>query len=121
MSEEPESQFARLRAQMLLFGGGGSSRVLRLLEHHPPSQDAEARRGRTQRRAMEESHGARHQKAEALRLRAQLEELQRERTRLQRRLQRLEPCARLLERVLEHLPEVSRARRPLCSGTLVEL
>lgn len=42
-----------------------------------------------------------------LRLRAHLEELQRERARLQRRLQRLEPCARLLGRVLEQLPEVS--------------
>ncbi|XP_051017915.1 cilia- and flagella-associated protein 73 [Acomys russatus] len=68
-------------------------------------QDAEVRRGRAQRRATDEQHGARHQEAEALRLRAQLEELRRERARLQRRLQRLEPCARLLERVLEHLPE----------------
>lgn len=47
--------------------------------------------------------------AEALRLRAQLQELRRERARLQRRLRRLEPCARLLERVLEQLPEVSGA------------
>ncbi|CAO2629273.1 Cilia- and flagella-associated protein 73 [Lemmus lemmus] len=68
-------------------------------------QDAEARRGRAQRRAAEEGHGVRHQEAEALRLRAQLEELRRERARLHRRLRRLEPCARLLERVLEHLPE----------------
>ncbi|XP_055462378.1 cilia- and flagella-associated protein 73 [Psammomys obesus] len=68
-------------------------------------QDAEARRGRAQRRATEESQGARHQEAEALRLRAQLEELRRERARLQRRLRRLEPCARLLEGALEHLPE----------------
>lgn len=59
---------------------------------------------------MTERHGARHQEAEALRLRAQLEELLRERARLQRRLRRLEPCARLLERVLEHLPEVSEAK-----------
>ncbi|XP_028734607.1 cilia- and flagella-associated protein 73 [Peromyscus leucopus] len=68
-------------------------------------QDAEARRGRAQRRAAEEGHGVRHQEAEAQRLRAQLEELRRERARLQRRLRRLEPCARLLERVLEQLPE----------------
>lgn len=51
----------------------------------------------------------RHREAEALRLRAQLQELRRERARLQRRLRRLEPCARLLERVLEQLPEVSGA------------
>ena len=44
---------------------------------------------------------------EALRLRAQLAELQRERARLQRGLQRLEPCARLLGQMLELLPEVS--------------
>ncbi|XP_027269950.1 cilia- and flagella-associated protein 73 [Cricetulus griseus] len=69
-------------------------------------QDAEVRRrGRAQWRAAEEGHGVRHQEAEALRLRAQLEELRRERARLQHRLRRLEPCARLLERVLEQLPE----------------
>lgn len=73
------------------------------------SQDAEARRGRAQRRAAEEGHGVRHREAEALRLREELEELRRERARLQRRLRRLEPCARLLERVLEQLPEVSGA------------
>lgn len=73
------------------------------------SQEAEARRGRAQRRAAEEGHGVRHREAEALRLRAQLEALRRERARLQRRLRRLEPCARLLERVLEQLPEVSGA------------
>lgn len=54
----------------------------------------------------------RHQEAEAQRLRAQLEELRRERARLQRRLRRLEPCARLLERVLEQLPEVRGAGGP---------
>ena len=51
----------------------------------------------------------RHREAEALRLRAQLQELRRERARLQRRLRCLEPCARLLERVLEQLPEVRGA------------
>lgn len=71
-----------------------------------PPQDAEARRSRALRRAAEERHLAGHQEAEALRRRAQLEELQRERARLQRRLQRLEPCARLLGQVLEQLPEV---------------
>ncbi|XP_047615648.1 cilia- and flagella-associated protein 73 isoform X3 [Phacochoerus africanus] len=68
-------------------------------------QDAEARRSRALRRAAEERHLAAHQEAEALRLRAQLKELQRERARLQRRLQRLEPCARLLGQALEQLPE----------------
>ncbi|CAH6778845.1 cilia- and flagella-associated protein 73 [Phodopus roborovskii] len=70
-------------------------------------QDAEARRRgrRAQWRTAEEGHGMRHQEAEALRLRAQLEELRRERARLQHRLQRLEPCARLLEHVLEQMPE----------------
>ncbi|XP_040145373.1 cilia- and flagella-associated protein 73 isoform X3 [Ictidomys tridecemlineatus] len=68
-------------------------------------QDAEIRRGRALQRAAEERHRADRQGAEALRLRAQLQELRRERARLQRRLQRLEPCARLLERTLEKLPE----------------
>ncbi|XP_057601795.1 cilia- and flagella-associated protein 73 [Hippopotamus amphibius kiboko] len=68
-------------------------------------QDAEARRSRALRRAAEERHLAGRQEAEALRLRAQLEELRRERARLQRRLQRLEPCARLLGQVLEQMPE----------------
>ncbi|XP_047416547.1 cilia- and flagella-associated protein 73 [Sciurus carolinensis] len=68
-------------------------------------QDAEARRSRALRRAAEERHRAGRQEAEALRLRAQLQELQLQRTRLQRRLQKLEPCARLLERALERLPE----------------
>ncbi|XP_036132594.1 cilia- and flagella-associated protein 73 [Molossus molossus] len=68
-------------------------------------QDTEARRSRAMRRAAEEGQRARRQEAEALRLRARLEELQRERARLQRRLPRLEPCARLLEQVLEQLPE----------------
>ncbi|KAM5311724.1 cilia- and flagella-associated protein 73 [Glossophaga mutica] len=68
-------------------------------------QDSEARRSRTLQRAAEERHRASRQEAEALRLRAQLEELQRERARLQRRLQRLEPCAHLLEQVLDQLPE----------------
>ncbi|KAL6035454.1 hypothetical protein STEG23_005656 [Scotinomys teguina] len=75
------------------------------IRFHRFLQDAEARRGRARRRAAEEGHGVRHQEAEALRLRAQLEELRRERARLQRRVRRLEPCARLLERVLEQLPE----------------
>ncbi|XP_046312421.1 cilia- and flagella-associated protein 73 isoform X3 [Marmota monax] len=68
-------------------------------------QDAEIRRGRALQRAAEERHRADRQGAEVLRLRAQLQELRRERARLQRRLQRLEPCARLLERTLEKLPE----------------
>uniref|UniRef100_A0A452SX14 DUF4200 domain-containing protein n=1 Tax=Ursus americanus TaxID=9643 RepID=A0A452SX14_URSAM len=72
---------------------------------HPPPQDTEARRSRALRRAAEERLQASRQEAEALRLWAQLEELQRERARLQRRLERLEPCARLLGQVLEQLPE----------------
>ncbi|XP_027432912.1 cilia- and flagella-associated protein 73 [Zalophus californianus] len=68
-------------------------------------QDTEARRGRALRRAAEERLQASRREAEALRLRAQLEELRRERARLQRRLERLEPCARLLGQVLEQLPE----------------
>ncbi|XP_005079066.1 cilia- and flagella-associated protein 73 [Mesocricetus auratus] len=68
-------------------------------------QDAEVRRRDRALWRAAEGHGVRHQEAEALRLRAQLEELRRERARLQHRLQRLEPCARLLERVLEQLPE----------------
>ncbi|KAM9055265.1 cilia- and flagella-associated protein 73 isoform 2-T2 [Megaptera novaeangliae] len=68
-------------------------------------QDAEARRSRALRRAAEERQLAGRREAEALRLRAQLEELQRERARLQRRLWHLEPCARLLGQVLEQLPE----------------
>ncbi|XP_053783668.1 cilia- and flagella-associated protein 73 [Desmodus rotundus] len=68
-------------------------------------QDSEARRNSTLRRAVEERHRAGRHEAEALRLRRQLEELQRERARLQRRLQLLEPCAHLLERVLDQLPE----------------
>ncbi|XP_008845709.1 cilia- and flagella-associated protein 73 isoform X2 [Nannospalax galili] len=68
-------------------------------------QDAEARRGRALQRAAEEQQRAHRREAEALRLRTQLEALQRERARKQRRLRRLEPCARLLERVLELLPE----------------
>ncbi|XP_019661577.2 cilia- and flagella-associated protein 73 isoform X2 [Ailuropoda melanoleuca] len=68
-------------------------------------QDTEARRSRALRRAAEERLQASRQEAEALRLRAQLEELLRERARLQRRLERLEPCARLLGGVLEQLPE----------------
>ncbi|KAM6166389.1 cilia- and flagella-associated protein 73 [Erethizon dorsatum] len=68
-------------------------------------QDAEARRGRALRRAVEERERAGWREAEAQRLRAQLEDLRRERARLQRRLGRLEPCARLLESALEQLPE----------------
>lgn len=71
------------------------------------SQDAEARRCRALRRAAEERHRAQSREAEAQRLRAQLAGLQEERERLRRRLQRLEPCARLLDRALEQLPEVS--------------
>ncbi|PNJ82590.1 CFAP73 isoform 3 [Pongo abelii] len=67
-------------------------------------QDSEARRNRALRRAAEERHQAGGREAEALRLRTQLEELRRERARLQRRLKRLEPCARLLEQALELLP-----------------
>lgn len=62
------------------------------------------------RRAAEERHRAGRQEAEAQRLRAQLEGLQRERARLLRRLERLGPCARLLEQVLGQLPEVSALR-----------
>ncbi|XP_049722841.1 cilia- and flagella-associated protein 73 isoform X3 [Elephas maximus indicus] len=68
-------------------------------------QDAEARRSRALRRAAEERHCAGRQEAEARRLWAQLEELRRERARLQRRLEHLAPCARLLGQVLERLPE----------------
>ncbi|CAK6440377.1 unnamed protein product [Pipistrellus nathusii] len=68
-------------------------------------QDAEARRSRAARRAAEARHGAGRQEAEAQRLRAQLEALRRERARLRRRLERLWPGARLLERVLGQLPE----------------
>nr|XP_054094916.1 cilia- and flagella-associated protein 73 isoform X1 [Callithrix jacchus] len=70
-------------------------------------QDSEARRNRALLRAAEELNQAGRREAEALRLRAQLEELRREHARLQRRLQRLEPCARLLEQALELLPGVS--------------
>lgn len=79
----------------------------------PPSQDAEARGSRALRRAAEERQLAGRREAEALRLRAQLEELQRERARLQRLLWRLEPCARLLGQVLEQLPEVSALQEVL--------
>ncbi|XP_040842780.1 cilia- and flagella-associated protein 73 [Ochotona curzoniae] len=68
-------------------------------------QEVEARRSRALQRAARERHLAGHREAEALRLRDQLEELHREHAQLQRRLQRLEPCARLLEKALEHLPE----------------
>ncbi|KAM8818730.1 LOW QUALITY PROTEIN: cilia- and flagella-associated protein 73 [Rhynchonycteris naso] len=68
-------------------------------------KDSESRRSRAMRRAAEERHRADRQEAEALRLRGQLEELRRKRAWLRRRLQRLEPCARLLEQVLEQLPE----------------
>lgn len=78
----------------------------RLLSIRPP-QDSEARRSCALRRAAEERHRTGSRQAEVLRLRAHLDQLQRERARLQRRLQRLEPCARLLGQVLEQLPEVS--------------
>ncbi|XP_058547193.1 cilia- and flagella-associated protein 73 isoform X4 [Neofelis nebulosa] len=68
-------------------------------------KDTEARRTRALRRAAQERLQADRREAEALRLRAQFEELQRERARLRCRLERLEPCARLLGRVLEQLPE----------------
>ncbi|KAM6155338.1 cilia- and flagella-associated protein 73 [Rhynchocyon petersi] len=68
-------------------------------------QDSAARRGRTLSRAAAERHRAERQEAEAKRLCAQLEELRRVRARLQRRLERLAPCARLLGQVLELLPE----------------
>uniref|UniRef100_A0A8C5L4L2 DUF4200 domain-containing protein n=1 Tax=Jaculus jaculus TaxID=51337 RepID=A0A8C5L4L2_JACJA len=71
-------------------------------------QEAEARRSRAKRRAVEEQMQAGRLEEEARRLRAQLEELRRERARLQRRVQRLEPCARLLERALEQMPEESK-------------
>ncbi|XP_072578983.1 cilia- and flagella-associated protein 73 isoform X4 [Vulpes vulpes] len=71
-------------------------------------QDTEARRSRALQRAAEERRRASRQEAEALRLRAQLEKLRREREELQHRLQRLEPCARLLGQVLELLPEESK-------------
>lgn len=47
--------------------------------------------------------------AELRRLRAQLKELRVQRTRLQRKVLLLEPCARMLERVLKKQPVVSRA------------
>lgn len=88
--------------------GGSGAQVLRLsLLLHPLPQDAEARRSRALQRAAEERHRAGRQEAEAKRLQAQLEELQGERARLQRRLEGLEPCARLLGQALEQLPEVS--------------
>lgn len=46
--------------------------------------------------------------AELRRLREQLKELRLQRARLQRKIQRLEPCARMLERALEERPVVSR-------------
>lgn len=55
-----------------------------------------------------------------MRLRDQLEELHREHAQLQRRLQRLEPCARLLEKALEHLPEVSAACMPRTNGAVCQ-
>uniref|UniRef100_A0A8C8XKD1 Cilia and flagella associated protein 73 n=1 Tax=Panthera leo TaxID=9689 RepID=A0A8C8XKD1_PANLE len=58
-------------------------------------KDTEARRSRALRRAAQERLRADRREAEARRLRAQLEELQRERARLRCRLERLEPCARL--------------------------
>ncbi|XP_055963223.1 cilia- and flagella-associated protein 73 [Sorex fumeus] len=89
-------------------------------------QDAEARRSRTLRRAAEERRRAQRQEAEAQRLRAQLAGLQEERARLRRRLQRLEPCARLLGRVLEQRPEFQEvselvARYGCLADTLAEL
>ncbi|XP_036908053.1 cilia- and flagella-associated protein 73 isoform X1 [Sturnira hondurensis] len=89
-------------------------------------QDSEARRNRTLQRAAEERLRADRQEAEALRLRAQLGELQRERARLQRRLRRLEPCAHLLEQVLDQLPEFQEvpelvARFDALADTLAEL
>ncbi|XP_042818427.1 cilia- and flagella-associated protein 73 isoform X3 [Panthera tigris] len=68
-------------------------------------KDTEARRSRALRRAAQERLRADRREAEARRLRAQFEELQRERARLRCRLERLEPCARLLGRVREQLPE----------------
>ncbi|XP_060049025.1 cilia- and flagella-associated protein 73 [Erinaceus europaeus] len=67
--------------------------------------DAEARRVRALQRAAEERIRAGLQEAAAQRLRAQLAELQRERACLHSRLERLEPCARLLGQTLELLPE----------------
>lgn len=115
-SKDPESQLVD-EFKHNLHESTLRERMSRLVEAASPeaprfpssSQDAEARRGRAQRRAAEEGHGVQHREAEALRLREELEELRRERARLQRRLRRLEPCARLLERVLEQLPEVSGA------------
>lgn len=43
--------------------------------------------------------------ADVLRLRAQLKELQLQRAQLRRRVQRLEPCAQILERVRKQLPQ----------------
>ncbi|XP_049643730.1 cilia- and flagella-associated protein 73 [Suncus etruscus] len=68
-------------------------------------QEAGARRSRALQRAAAERHRAECQDAEVQGLRAQLAELQEERAGLQSRLQRLEPCARLLGQVLEQLPE----------------
>ncbi|KAM5237743.1 cilia- and flagella-associated protein 73 [Ctenodactylus gundi] len=68
-------------------------------------QDAEARRERALRRAAEERRQAERQEAEAGRLRAELERLRGARAGLRRRLDRLAPCARLLERALPRVPE----------------
>ncbi|XP_028609729.1 cilia- and flagella-associated protein 73 [Grammomys surdaster] len=64
----------------------------------------EAQTWRAARKAIEERHRMRSLEAEALRLRAQLKELRLKRARLLPKVQRLEPCARVLERALEQVP-----------------
>ncbi|GAB1290104.1 Cilia- and flagella-associated protein 73 [Apodemus speciosus] len=60
------------------------------------------------RKAAEERRRTRNLDGELLRLRAQLKQLRLQRARLQRKVQRLEPCARVLESALELRPvEVS--------------
>ncbi|XP_052023605.1 cilia- and flagella-associated protein 73 [Apodemus sylvaticus] len=56
------------------------------------------------RKAVEERHRTRNLDGELLRLRAQLKQLRLQRARLQRKVQRLEPCARVLESALELRP-----------------
>ncbi|XP_076778751.1 cilia- and flagella-associated protein 73 isoform X2 [Arvicanthis niloticus] len=59
---------------------------------------------RAARKAIEERRRMRNLEAEAVRLRAQLKELRLQQARLLRKVRRLEPCARVLERALEWVP-----------------
>ncbi|XP_031193538.1 cilia- and flagella-associated protein 73 [Mastomys coucha] len=64
----------------------------------------EAETRRAARKAIVERYKMRNLDAELRRLRAQLKELRVQRTRLQRKVRLLQPCARVLERVLEKQP-----------------